>query len=123
LRLSPPEIIGSALAAFASLRRDVLTDARHRCHHLRLLVARQGDKFAAAIHPGLALVAIHFERYRIDRHRFRGGILVDDLLQVRGQRIVPFLADFNGQEDRRLVGLGDVFRRVAEVHEDKWTDA
>ena len=56
------------------------------------------------------------DRDRIDRDGLLGGVLVDDLLQIRGQRVVPFLVDLDDDENRRLIGHRHVFRRVDEVH-------
>ena len=66
--------------------------------------------------PGLAAPVVDFDRLRIDRHRLRGRVLVEDLLQVRRQRVVPFLADLDDSEDRRLAGLGHVFCHVRKCN-------
>ena len=53
---------------------------------------------------------------RIDfGHGFDGG-LVDDLLQVGRQAVVPFLAHRGVAEDHRLADIGDEFRGVLIVH-------
>jgi hypothetical protein len=57
----------------------------HRC----MLIARQRDQLASTGGPvGLGILAM-IDRKRIDRHGLRQSILVDNLLQILGQGIVP----------------------------------
>src|ERR1700726_121266 len=49
--------------------------------------------------------------------------LGDDLLQIGRQCVVPLLIDLSDDENRRLVGQGDEFRRVNEVKIDDRSNA
>src|SRR5580704_16378705 len=60
----------------------VLTDAGQRLHHRRLLVGRKADQFAAVAGPRFAGVVVERRRRRAQRGRGRGGVAIDDLLQI-----------------------------------------
>ena len=66
---------------------DVGADARKRLHHLRLLVGRQADQFAAGIGPAFARLVDDVVRDRTDRGLLLGGVVIDEFLQVGRQRI------------------------------------
>src|SRR5271166_4942130 len=63
--------------------RHVFADAGDGLHQCRLFRRRQADQFAAAGGPCCAGLVEEIQRSRIDRHHLGGGVLVDDLLQVR----------------------------------------
>ena len=77
----------------------VVADADQRLQHFCLLVGRQIDQFAAVVGPGFSRAVEDVEGLRIDDRSFPGGITVDDLLQIRGQRVVPFFADLDDDEN------------------------
>ena len=114
-------LIGRAEIRFAL--RDVLADARKSFEHRRLLIGGQVDQFTAVFRPTLERLIFDFDRLRIHCHRLAGAIPIDDLLQILGQRLVPFPVDFDDDEDRRLMGHGDIFRRVKEMHTGEDLDA
>ena len=64
-----------------------------------MLIGRQVDQFTTTIHPAFSRCIGNLHRLRIDGQRYAGAVAVNNLLQIGGQRVVPFLADLGDDED------------------------
>src|SRR4029077_2492040 len=90
-------------------------DCSDRLDQLGLLILRQSDEFAV-FRPGLARFVKELDLPRIDLDGGLGGVSVYDRLQIRGQRVKPFLAEKSHRENKRLIDLGYIFGGIPKMH-------